>query len=820
MMVPQKIIRRTSLLLGLMLTLSGAQRVLAANVMNYGADGNDYYRFTVPSMACTKASGFTTLITFAMHVNADGTLLIGGDVACTNGVYTGSTNWNSLITTVKTPPTTVNRYEVCIGGWTDTSFDNIKALVTAQGAGPGSILYKNFQALKNAVPGIDAIDDDDEQTYDFNSTRSFANMLGSLGYKFTLAPYTAQGFWVNLRNNITNCDYIYLQCYAGGAGNNPVQWNAAFGNGVVVIPGQESNTADEATFRTWHVQTGMQGGFYYPDVVFNTTSWSAAIYEACGIVPTVPGGLTVTPGGRQAILFWNTAPGAMSYNVKRSTSSGTETTIATVSAAANNWPASNEYTDTGLTPGTTYYYKISATNTNGTSSDSAEVIATPQAGIISNPSFEFDVTAPGTTVPALPAGWAAFNPGGSGGIGSQNAGGVDFTVNNPLAAPAASNQYCYINMFNSGVTGGIYQDVGPLQTNTIYTLTVAIGSRADRINSSGIISLINGTNNTGTVLASGGGLPATQNRWQDYTVTFTTGASVSGDLTLMLSTVGSGTIQADFDNVRLTVTPVPVTPPSTPVTVNNFSFESNVAGNGTDISTVPTGWTGFNKAFVDDRGTGHPNGIQYTANNPLGAPALGNQYCWVNVFGATAVGGIYQDVGPVRSNTVYTLTVAIGSRKDRVNSPGIISLVNGANNNGTVLASGGGLPAAQNGWQDYSVTYITGATVSGDLTLVLSVLGNDTTIQADFDNVRLTKAPLFFTAPVLGAARIAGGNLILTGTNGTPNSGYTWLVTTNLADPIRWQTNSMGTLDANGAFSNSLPVSLSGQVNFFRLRVP
>ncbi len=53
---------------------AGLQTVSAANVMNYGADGNDYFQFTTPSMAFDKASGFTTLITFAMHVDADGTL--------------------------------------------------------------------------------------------------------------------------------------------------------------------------------------------------------------------------------------------------------------------------------------------------------------------------------------------------------------------------------------------------------------------------------------------------------------------------------------------------------------------------------------------------------------------------------------------------------------------------------------------------------------------------------------------------------------------------------------------------------------------------
>jgi DNA-directed RNA polymerase subunit K/omega len=804
---------------GLFMAGISLQCVSAANVMNYGADGNDYYRFTVPSMAFDKASGFSTLITFAMHVNPDGTLLIGGDVACTNGIYTGRTNWNSLIATLKTPPTTVNRYEVCIGGWTDTSFDNIKSLVASQGTGPGSVLYKNFQALKNAVPGIDAINDDDEQTYDFNSSKSFADMLGGLGYKFTLAPYTFQSFWVNLRNDITNCDYIYLQCYSGGAGNDPSQWNTAFGNGVIVIPGQESNTANAATFHNWSLQTGVRGGFYYPDVVFNSTYWSAAIIEGYGAVPPMPMGVTAMAGGRQVILFWNTSPGATSYRVKRSTSSGAETTIASVSTTANVWPASNEFTDTGLVAGTTYYYKISAMNTNGESLDSTEVVATPQAGTIDNAGFEFDVAAPGTTVPAVPAGWSAFNQ-APGAIGSQNAGGVDYTINNPLASPATGNQYCYINMGNTGVPGGIYQDVGALQANTRYTLTVAIGSRADRVNSAGVIALINGTNNAGTVLASGSGLPAVQNTWADYTVAFTTGASVSGDLSIVLSAIGSGTIQADFDNVRLAATPVPVLPPPISVTVTNFSFEMNVAGNGAVVSTVPTGWTAFNRAGGADIGSQHSGGIDYSVNNPLATPADGNQYCYINMFNPSVTGGIYQDVGVLQPNTHYTLTVAIGSRADRINSTGIISLINGANNTGAVLASGGGIPAAQNSWQDYTASFTTGASVSGDLAIVLSVPGNGTTIQADFDNVRLTKAPLIFSPPTFEAPRISGGKLIVTATNGTPYADYTWLVATNLSTPIQWTTHSTGTLDGAGVFSNVIPINPVQPNNYFRLRMP
>jgi autotransporter-associated beta strand protein len=289
-----KILRPAGEMLMLATLLVLSRRASAAVVMNYGADGNDYFQFTTPSMAFDKASGFTTLITFGIHVNADGTLMIAGAACATNGVYVGPTNWGSLISTLKTPPTTVNRYEVLIGGWQDTSYDNIKSLINSQGAGPGSILYKNFQALRNSVPGIDAINDDDEQTYDLHSSTNFANMLGGLGYQFTLVPYTAQSFWVNLKNSITNCDYVYLQCYAGGAGNDPGQWNAAFGgssgyslSGFHMIPGQESNAANPTNWSNWYLETGVQGGFYYPDIVFSSTNWSAAILNGIGQAPLI-----------------------------------------------------------------------------------------------------------------------------------------------------------------------------------------------------------------------------------------------------------------------------------------------------------------------------------------------------------------------------------------------------------------------------------------------------------------------------------------------------------------------------------------------------
>ncbi len=347
--------------------------VRADNVMNYGADGNDYFQFTKPGMAFDKASGFTTLIAFAMHVDADGTLEIGGGPVCSNGLYVGPENWASLVNNLKTPPTTVNRYEVCIGGWLDTSYDNIQSLVATQGIGPGSILYRNLQALKKAVPGIDAINDDDEKTYDLGSSVAFANLIGGLGYKYTFVPFTQQAFWVSLHNSITNCDEIYLQCYGGGAGNDPKLWNAAFGNGVSVIAGQESNYSSPATFRKWYLETGTPGGFYYPDIVFSSTFWSAAVIEASGTGPATPSGLDAVIEGKSVFLSWNSVSGAIAYNIKRSTHSGQETTIASLSNETGTWPASNQFADVAPTPYTTNYYVVSAVNSNSESVNSQEI---------------------------------------------------------------------------------------------------------------------------------------------------------------------------------------------------------------------------------------------------------------------------------------------------------------------------------------------------------------------------------------------------------------------------------------------------------------
>jgi Glycoside hydrolase family 44/Fibronectin type III domain len=90
-----------------------------------------------------------------------------------------------------------------------------------------------------------------------------------------------------------------------------------------------------------------------------------------GSAPAAPAGLTAAAANAQVNLTWNASAGATGYYVERSTTSGTETQIAT--------PSTTSYTDNAVTNGTTYYYVVSAYNSYGQSANSAEVSATPVA---------------------------------------------------------------------------------------------------------------------------------------------------------------------------------------------------------------------------------------------------------------------------------------------------------------------------------------------------------------------------------------------------------------------------------------------------------
>jgi len=152
-----------------------------------------------------------------------------------------------------------------------------------------------------------------------------------------------------------------------------------------------SETQIAAPSTTAYTDNAVTNGtkYYYLVSAYNSYGQSAnsaeiSVTPAAPPPPAVPTGLAATAGNMQVALSWTASSGATSYHVKRSTTSGSEMQIAA--------PASANFTDTGLTNGTKYYYLVSAVNSAGESLNSAELSATPTAPI---------------TPPAVPTGLTA-----------------------------------------------------------------------------------------------------------------------------------------------------------------------------------------------------------------------------------------------------------------------------------------------------------------------------------------------------------------------------------------------------------------------------
>ncbi|KAI1489951.1 hypothetical protein F5X96DRAFT_582486 [Biscogniauxia mediterranea] len=228
-------------------------------------------------------SGFNSVIMFGVGILDNGDIMYysntpgSSDVlVASGGAYVGGADLAAKVQSFKTTEGTgINRVEICMNSM------YVSDLMSNPGPGPDTPLYRNFAALKEAW-GLDAVNNDDESIYDVDSTVTFAKMLGEIGYKYTIAPYTNPSFWVSLANELNDgldeadllLDRVYLQCYDGGAGNNPGNWQTTLGMKVVPLlwvtndskPSQGTTAAQAQTkFSSWNTQSTLAGGGYWND---------------------------------------------------------------------------------------------------------------------------------------------------------------------------------------------------------------------------------------------------------------------------------------------------------------------------------------------------------------------------------------------------------------------------------------------------------------------------------------------------------------------------------------------------------------------------
>ncbi len=173
---------------------------------------------------------------------------------------------------------------------------------------------------------------------------------------------------------------------AATAGNTQISLSWTASSGAVsynvkraTASGGPYTTVATGVTSTSYTNTGLTNGtaYYYVVSAVNSAGASAnsaqvsATPTTGAVIPAEPSGLTATAGNALVSLSWTASSGATSYNVKRATTTGgpytnVDTGITTTS-----------YTNAGLLNGTTYYFVVSAVNTERESVNSAQVSATP-----------------------------------------------------------------------------------------------------------------------------------------------------------------------------------------------------------------------------------------------------------------------------------------------------------------------------------------------------------------------------------------------------------------------------------------------------------
>lgn len=130
---------------------------------------------------------------------------------------------------------------------------------------------------------------------------------------------------------------------------------------------------------TAYADTGLTNGvaYYYRVSAFNTAGESApssqiSVTPAGVSAPPAPTGVSATPGNGQITVAWSPVSGATSYRLYRSTISGGQ--------GSTPWRTGltqTSFIDTGLSNGTSYFYRVSAVGAAGESPLSIEVQAKP-----------------------------------------------------------------------------------------------------------------------------------------------------------------------------------------------------------------------------------------------------------------------------------------------------------------------------------------------------------------------------------------------------------------------------------------------------------
>jgi len=543
-------------------TTSGAETTLATGV-------------TSPAYTDSTAVDGTTSFYIIQGVNATGNSLNSAEVssepaqaltglsatpgsnsvALTWNASTGAVSYNVKRSTTSGAETTISTSgSVTSGAYTDTTAVNGQTYyykvstvnTTGEGANSAEV---GPELMFPAIPGGVT-----ETPGDTQVTLSWSAAAGAVSYNVMEA--TTSGAETILTNvtgtsvidNIAAVDgvtnfYIIQASNATGVANSaevqsePIQtptgltavanstpqvvlsWSSATGatNYTVLrstTSGTETTLVTGVATAGYTDSTAVPGNTYFYKVAgANSTGQGANSAEASAImVPATPTGVAQTPGDSQVALTWSAASGATSYNVLRSTTSGSGySTITSVSSPTT------AYTDTGLTDGTTYYYVIQGVNATGNSANSSQVTSAPLAAVTG-----LGATAGNNSVALT---WSAAS------------GATSYTVKRSTTSGAETTLV-------TGVTAAAYTDSTALNGSTYYYIVQGVNATGTGGNSSEV-------NSTPTGPQAPTGLTATGGSGQ-ITLSWTAGTGATSYNVKRSTTSGSGYVTLTASGAQTT----------------------------------------------------------------------------------------------------------------------------------------------------------------------------------------------------------------------------------------------------------------------------
>jgi endoglucanase len=416
----------------------------------------------------------------------------------------------------------------------------------------------------------------------------------------------ASGDWAEYLVNVQNAGTYQAQFRVASAAATG-QFQLVNGTTVlatVVVP----NTTGWQTWSTITTNVSLPAGQYTlrlnitgPDFNLNSFTFTTTSNPT---IPAAPTNLVATAGNTQVALTWTASTGATSYTVKRATTSGgTYTNVAT-------GVTSTSYTNTGLTNGTTYYYVVSAVNSAGSSANSSQASATPQATV---------------TIPAAPTNLSGIAGNAQVALSwTASTGATSYTVKRATTSGGA-----YTNVA-TGVTSTTYTNTGLTNGTTYYFVVSAVNSAGSSGNSNQVsVTPIAGTsinafatieaesftsmNGIQTESCSEGGLNVGWTDSNDFivfnNVNFGTGA-VSVDARIASGATFTGTAQLRLGSTTGTI-------------IGTISFGST-GGWQTWVTrnaaiTGATGVQNLYMVFQGGAGVGNINWIKFNTTNNISA---------------------------------------------------------------------------------------------------------------------------------------------------------------------------------------------------------